>query len=78
VRTEFDKHGDVLDRIKRQLSEAANSVDALGTRTRSMRRHLKDVEALPAATSSALLGLAAPATGEDDSDLDEEAWVPDE
>jgi DNA recombination protein RmuC len=78
VRTEFDKHGDVLDRIKRQLSAAANSVDALGTRTRSMRRHLKDVEALPAATSTALLGLAAPATGEDDSDLDEEAWAPDE
>lgn len=78
VRTEFDKHGDVLDRIKRQLSAAANSVDALGTRTRSMRRHLKDVEALPAATSTALLGLAAPATGEDDSDLNEEAWAPDE
>lgn len=77
VRTEFDKHGDVLDRIKRQLSAAANSVDALGTRTRSMRRHLKDVEALPSAASSALLGLATP-SDEDEPDLDDEVDAPEE
>jgi len=68
VRTEFGKHGAVLDKLKSQLNAASNSVDALGTRTRAMNRQLKYVEALPLETE-ALLNIASPdgEAGEDEA-----------
>jgi hypothetical protein len=41
VRTEFGECNDVVDRIGKQLGTAANSVDALGVRTRAMGRKLR-------------------------------------
>ncbi|MDM8000264.1 MAG: DNA recombination protein RmuC [Dehalococcoidia bacterium] len=57
VKTEFGKFGEVLAKVKRQLSAAANTIDQTEVRTRAMARKLREVEQLPGAESSALLGL---------------------
>jgi DNA recombination protein RmuC len=59
VKTEFAKFGEVLDKTRRKLEEATNTLDAAQTRTRVMNRTLKSVEALPEARSLALLPAAA-------------------
>ena len=46
IKGEFDKYGDVVSSLARQLNAASNSVDTLGKRTRVMSRKLKDVEVL--------------------------------
>lgn len=46
VRTEFGKHGVVVERLKKQLMTATGTIDDLGKRTRVMNRTLKDVETL--------------------------------
>jgi DNA recombination protein RmuC len=56
VRTEFTKYNDVVERIGKQLGSAANSVEALGVRTRAMSRKLRGVETLPEAEAAMLLG----------------------
>jgi DNA recombination protein RmuC len=53
VKTEFEKFGDVLLRIKKKLEEASNVVEQASRRSRVLQRKLKDVEALPAADGSA-------------------------
>jgi DNA recombination protein RmuC len=62
VKTEFGKFGTVLDRVKKQLKSAANTIEQTGTRTRQMERKLRDVAALPESQTSRVLGLAS---GED-------------
>lgn len=57
VKTEFAKFGDVLDRVKKQLETASNTIDSTGSRTRAMARKLKSVEALPSENSATLFGL---------------------
>lgn len=59
VRSEFKEHGRVVERLKKQLGAATNTIDALGTRTRAMNRKLKDVEVLSDGSASTLLGLTA-------------------
>ena len=68
VKTEFAKFGEVLKRVKSQLSAAANTLDDAETRTRQMTRKLKDVEALPQDEAAALLPPSAEA---DDPERDE-------
>jgi DNA recombination protein RmuC len=55
VKTEFAKFGDVLDKTKKKLQEAQNTIEAAEVRTRAMSRQLKGVEALPEAEATALL-----------------------
>jgi DNA recombination protein RmuC len=55
VKTEFAKFGDVLARLKSQLTTASNTIDQAETRTRQMGRALKAVEALPAEQAARLL-----------------------
>jgi DNA recombination protein RmuC len=62
VRTEFGKYNDVAERIGKLLGSAANSVEALGVRTRAMSRKLRTVETLPEAAM--LLGF-----GQDEEDV---------
>jgi DNA recombination protein RmuC len=50
VKTEFNLYGEVLDKVKKKLDEAANTVDQAAVRTRAIERSLKDVQALPANT----------------------------
>ncbi len=57
VKTEFGKFGGVMDRLKRQLNTAANTVEETGVRTRVMERELREVEKLPPEVSAARLGL---------------------
>ncbi len=56
VRTEFGKYNQVVEKLGKQLGSAANSVEALGARTRVMNRTLKGVDTLPAPEAAALLG----------------------
>jgi DNA recombination protein RmuC len=60
VRAEFAKHGEVVEKLKKQLGAAANTIDALDTRTNVMNRRLRDVEMLPAGEAQDLLGLPGP------------------
>ena len=57
VKTEFAKFGTVLERLKRQLESASNTIVSTEARTRAMARKLKSVEELPQSNSAALLGL---------------------
>ena len=60
IKGEFDKYGDVVSSLARQLNAASNSVDSLGKRTRVMSRKLKDVEVLSDQQAAAsLLGFSA-------------------
>ena len=56
VKNEFGRFGEVLANTKRQLQTVANSIDAAETRTRQIERKLKNVEALPGAEGTKLLG----------------------
>jgi len=47
VKTQFDKYGDVLAKVKRKLQEASNTVDHAEVRTRALQRQLRDVESAP-------------------------------
>jgi DNA recombination protein RmuC len=55
IRAEFGKYGEVVERLHKQLNEAVNTVDSLGTRARVMNRKLQGVEILPDAAAQALL-----------------------
>ncbi|MFO1219867.1 MAG: DNA recombination protein RmuC [Burkholderiaceae bacterium] len=55
VKTEFDKFGRVLSKVKDQTQTVLNSIDAAQTRTRQMTRALKNVEALPESHAQQLL-----------------------
>ncbi len=58
VKTEFEKYGEWVAKIKEQVQKAADTVDKADTRAKMMRRVLKDVEALPEGQAQALLPLA--------------------
>lgn len=60
IKVEFDKYGDVVSGLARQLNTASNSVENLGRRTRAMSRKLKTVEALPEQqTAEKILGFSS-------------------
>ena len=59
VKTEFGKFGDVLGKVKRQLSAASNTIEETGIRTRQMEKKLRQVEELPAGEASDILELAS-------------------
>jgi DNA recombination protein RmuC len=58
VKTEFGKFGEALAHTRKKLDEASNSISKAETRTRQLSRKLKEVEALPAAESAELIGVA--------------------
>ena len=57
VKTEFGKFEEVLSKVKKQLDTASSTIAMTEVRTRAMDRKLRDVEDLPMAESSRLLGL---------------------
>ena len=57
VKTEFGKFGEVLERVKRQLRTASNTIEATGVRSRAIERKLRGVESLPEDEATTLLGL---------------------
>jgi DNA recombination protein RmuC len=58
VKTEFDRYGEWVARIREQVQKAADTVDKAETRTKMMRRALKNVESLPEEQAQVLLPLA--------------------
>jgi DNA recombination protein RmuC len=67
VKTEFERYGEWVARIKEQVQKASDTLERADTRTKQMRRALKVVEALPDAQAQSLLPLADDGDG-DDSD----------
>lgn len=55
VKTEFEKFGGVLAKVKSQTQTVLNTLDSAETRSRAMGRALKKVEALPDSQAEALI-----------------------
>ena len=70
VKTEFDRFGEVMTKLKRQLNTATKTVEQTSVRTRAMERNLREVEKLPPEVSAAKLGftLEEHTINEDDAD----------
>lgn len=56
VKTEFGNFGDILEKTKRKLQEATNTIDKAGVRSRAIERKLKTVQELPKQETIAILG----------------------
>jgi DNA recombination protein RmuC len=69
VKTEFGKFGLVLDKTRKQLDAARNSIDSAGVRTRVIERKLREVESLSTAASIELLG-EAPVQDDEDASVE--------
>ncbi len=66
VKTEFERYGEWVERVKEQVAKASDTLDKADTRARQMRLALRKVEALPEGQAQALLPpLAAGAEGLD-------------
>jgi DNA recombination protein RmuC len=64
VKTEFERYGNWVEKIREQVRKASDTLDTAHTRTNQMRRALKVVEALPEEQAQALL----PPAGESSED----------
>ena len=67
VKTEFERYGDWVARIREQVQKASDTLDKADTRTKQMRRALKVVEALPEGETQALLPAADDGTEDGDA-----------
>ncbi len=59
VKTEFERYGEWVARIKEQVAKASDTLDKADTRAKQMRLALRKVEALPEAQAQDLLPPAA-------------------
>ena len=84
VKTEFEKFGGVLAKVKLQTQTVLNTLDNAETRSRAMSRVLKKVDALPDTQAQALIPLDKDfdrpdglpgAQKDDDSDVDGQADI---
>lgn len=64
VKTEFGRFGKVLDKVKKQLNVASNTIASTSDRTKAMVKKLRDVEQLPGSTSADLFGFSENKTDE--------------
>jgi DNA recombination protein RmuC len=73
VKNEFGKFGVVLEKTRKQLDAARNSIDSAGQRTRAIERKLRGVETLSGEVTQQLLGdvpeLDEGVEGEDDVEI---------
>ena len=60
VKSEFGKFGEVLERVRRQLATASNTIEDTGRRTRAMEQRLRHVEELSPDLAVTVLGLEEP------------------
>lgn len=56
VKSQFGKFGDLLDATHKKLMESANKIESAATTSRQIEKKLKNVEALPEADSTKLIG----------------------
>ena len=47
VKTEFGRFGDLLEKTKKKLDEASNTIDDAARKSRTIERKLRDVQELP-------------------------------
>ena len=66
VKTEFERYGEWVARVKEQVAKASDTLDKADTRAKQMRLALRKVEALPESQAQALLPLADPQLPLDD------------
>ncbi len=57
VKTEFGKFGDILEKTQKKLKEASNTIDTAASKSRSIERKLKQVEAVPSLEADEILEL---------------------
>lgn len=57
VKTEFGKFGDILDKTRKKLIEASNTIETASRKSRTIERKLKGVEQLPTAVAADMLSL---------------------
>ena len=69
IKTEFQKFGDAVSKVQKNLENASSNLNAVGDRARQMERKLSKVAALPADESLRLL----PSADGGQADLDAEA-----
>lgn len=56
VKTEFSKFGDLLEKAKKNIDTASETIEQLqGRRTKAINRKLRDIEALPTDQAATLL-----------------------
>jgi len=56
VKAEFGKFGDILDRTRKKLQEASNTIESAAIRTRQIEKKLRTVQELPAGEAVKLIG----------------------
>ncbi len=66
VKTEWEKYGQVLEKVGKKLKEASNTMDETARRSRAIERKLRDVQELPAGESGAVLGIGQSLDTDDD------------
>jgi DNA recombination protein RmuC len=57
VKTEFEKFGSTLEKVKKQINTISGTIEQTFVRTRAMERQLKKVELLPTSESAGILDL---------------------
>ncbi|MGH7113620.1 MAG: DNA recombination protein RmuC [Stellaceae bacterium] len=57
VKTEFEKYGDILDKVQKKLQEASKTIEDVAVRRRQIGRKLASVETLPDPEATLLLRL---------------------
>ncbi len=70
AKTEFQKYGDVWEKLGKQLDTAKRTVDEAGKRSRAVTRKLRDVDVMAIQSSSPTLQLISPADVDDTDDDD--------
>ena len=55
IKTEFTRFGEILDKTKKKLTEAADTIEDANKRTRAIQRKLSDIDELPVQKSENLL-----------------------
>jgi DNA recombination protein RmuC len=72
VKTEFGNFSVILDKTRKKLQEATNTIDRAGVRTRAIERQLRKVQELPPEDAAALLGQALDMEAEQIQDEEKE------
>ncbi|MBJ2158298.1 DNA recombination protein RmuC [Variovorax sp. IB41] len=65
VKTEFERYGKWVERIKDQVGKASDTIDEAATRAKQMQRALRKVEAMPEEQSQVLLPPTTDTEGDD-------------
>jgi DNA recombination protein RmuC len=68
VKTEFEKYGDMLDKVRKKLDEASSTIEGVARSRRQIDRRLAGVESMPEGEAALLLGFGGatePASAED-------------